>query len=423
MLISRNKRPAGRLQHAAARAAILLAALVGCASPGPPLPPSLKLPEVVSASELSATRVGDLVELHWTTPTHTTDKLLIDGPITAVLCRQTLALPPPAPTPVKAGAARPAAARQQAAGKPVPCSPVERRPVAPGPSDAVDPLPPSLTAGLPRLLAYRVELLNDAGRTAGPSPAVYAVAGAAPPPVEDFHGEDTKAGVVLEWKRAAPASPANASSHAEAQKELATTVELARTTVSAPPAAAAPSAPKAGLLGNAKEPAEVRFAAGNTDAGGAIDRTAQIGYTYSYTAQRVVSVMAVNGETLELRSAPSPAIELAVRDVFPPAVPQGLVAVPGFAAEGETQHPAIDLSWEPDIEPRVAGYRVYRRESLPDNSGVWRRLAPELVAIPAYRDATVVPGHAYGYRISAVSDAGNESAPSAEVTETAPEAP
>src|ERR1035441_4608651 len=58
-----------------AAAAVLL--LAGCASPGPPLPPSLKLPEVVT--DLTARRVGDQVMLHWTTPTRTTDKLLIRG--------------------------------------------------------------------------------------------------------------------------------------------------------------------------------------------------------------------------------------------------------------------------------------------------------------------------------------------------------
>ena len=50
----------------------------------------------------------------------------------------------------------------------------------------------------------------------------------------------------------------------------------------------------------------VRFDAGNTDAGGTIDRTAQIGYTYRYTAQRVrrVSVVGNKPTTLELRSGP-----------------------------------------------------------------------------------------------------------------------
>ena len=69
------------------------AGLAGCASPGPPLPPSLKLPQVVAPTALTATRVGDAVTLHWTTPMRTTDKLLIAGPITAVICRN---LPPAA---------------------------------------------------------------------------------------------------------------------------------------------------------------------------------------------------------------------------------------------------------------------------------------------------------------------------------------
>src|ERR1035441_7007917 len=64
--------------------------LAGCASPGPPLPPSLKLPEIVSASSETATRAGDEVRLHWTTPSRTTDKMLIAGPVTAEICREVL---------------------------------------------------------------------------------------------------------------------------------------------------------------------------------------------------------------------------------------------------------------------------------------------------------------------------------------------
>ena len=238
--------------------------------------------------------------------------------------------------------------------------------------------------------------------------------------------------MVLEWKRepAANASP-NPTDPDRLQEEvpdiLQTTVELTRTTVKAPAAATPTSAPKAGLPtglpGTGKEPTVTRFQAGNTDAGGALDRTAQIGRTYIYTAQRVRSAMVINNQTLELRSAQSATVTIPVRDVFPPEVPVGLVAVPGFAGEGETQKVAIDLSWEPDIEPRLAGYRVYRREG---DSGAWQRLGAELIPVAAYRDAAVIAGHIYTYRVTAVngvtavSDAGDESAPSAEVTETAP---
>jgi fibronectin type 3 domain-containing protein len=89
--------------------------------------------------------------------------------------------------------------------------------------------------------------------------------------------------------------------------------------------------------------------------------------------------------------------------------------VPGF--EGEQQRPLIDISWEPDVEPRVAGYRVYRRDT---GDAAWQRVGPELVTGAAYRDATVAAGHRYAYRVTAVSTAGNESGPSGEAAETAP---
>jgi len=40
--------------------------------------------------------------------------------------------------------------------------------------------------------------------------------------------------------------------------------------------------------------------------------------------------------------------------------------------------------------------------------------------VAAYRDLSVVAGHRYAYRVTAVSEAGNESGPSGEVVEIAP---
>ena len=127
-----DKRPeAGRRDDFRARtmgAGMLLVLLVGCASPGPPLPPSLKLPAIIAAKELTAIRVGDTVALHWTTPTHTTDKLLIAGPITAVVCRNSPSARRP-PCPLCRPQPKPASVE------------VERLPVTPGPSAAIDILP------------------------------------------------------------------------------------------------------------------------------------------------------------------------------------------------------------------------------------------------------------------------------------------
>jgi hypothetical protein len=184
------------------------------------------------------------------------------------------------------------------------------------------------------------------------------------------------------------------------------------------------------MLDAQKEPQEMRLrvegggdsaadAGGTGGAGGTIDRSVQMGHTYRYTAQRVRPVR-VGGQTLEVRSVPTAAVTVAMRDEFPPDAPTGLVAVPGFAGETDAaRRPAIDLSWEPNAEPRIAGYRVYRRDS-DAAAEAWQRLNAELVAVAAYRDATVVAGHRYAYRVTAVNEAGRESAQSGDAVETAP---
>lgn len=388
MHIARNKphwvRLAGFVLYGSAVFAAVIA-LAGCASPGPPLPPTLNLPQIVSGTTLTATRVGDEVRLHWTTPTQSTDKLPIRGPVTAEICRET-------GTNAKATGTKP-------------CKAVTRVGVTAGASDAVDRLPATLTTGPARMLSYRVQLLNASGRTAGPSPAAFAVAGQALRPVEGFAGRSIRAGILLHWSAVSDAGR----------------VELDRTVLDPTNGAGTAAERKGGLPGGQKQAAHARFSASADagDAGGTIDRTVEMGHSYNYTAQRVETVQ-VGGQALELRSAPTAALTFAVRDEFPPDMPAGLVAVPGLAGEGDTQKPTIDLSWEPNVDARVAGYRVYRREMGADNSSVWVRLGSQLVTTAAYQDLAVEAGHRYSYRVTAVSTAGNESAPSIEAVETAP---
>jgi len=373
-----------------------LGLVVGCASPGPPLPPSLKLPRVVT--DLTVARNGDEVKLHWTTPERTTDAQKIVGAITAEICRDLgTALQTP---------------QRGANGQS--CSAVGHVSVQPGVSEWSDVLPAGLMGGATRLLAYRVQLVNAAGHTAGPSTAAFTVAGLAPLTVEGLHGTANKAGAVLEWR-------------AESGSAGGDVVELDRitATLASKVAQAAPVEKPRGP-GREKTPVEVRFRAGDTgDAGGMIDRTAVVGETYRYTAQRV-RVVVLDGHTVEVRSAASESGPVAMLDVFPPNVPEGLVASPGFVGEAnglpeQGQRLAIDLSWEPGMEARIAGYRVYRRDrDLEGDSGVWRRLNSELVAMPSYRDLNVVARRRFAYRVTAVDEAGNESGPSGEIEETAP---
>src|SRR5260370_35198901 len=75
---------------------LLIPIAIGCASPGNPRPPTLNLAEVVT--DLTAQRIGNQVQLHWTTPSRTTDGRNLKGPLTAEFCPQTN--PPTASTPV-----------------------------------------------------------------------------------------------------------------------------------------------------------------------------------------------------------------------------------------------------------------------------------------------------------------------------------
>src|SRR5579864_8850871 len=54
---------------------LLLAILLGCGTPGMPLPPSLQLP--VPPQDLRAARKGDAVTLVWTVPRETTDQTAV----------------------------------------------------------------------------------------------------------------------------------------------------------------------------------------------------------------------------------------------------------------------------------------------------------------------------------------------------------
>jgi fibronectin type 3 domain-containing protein len=95
------------------------------------------------------------------------------------------------------------------------------------------------------------------------------------------------------------------------------------------------------------------------------------------------------------------------KDTFPPAAPQDIVAavLPGVTSGSFV----VDLSWTINLENDMAGYRIYRSEQK-DARG--QLLTPELLPTPAYRDTVVTSGRQYGYAVTAVDRAGNESSPS-----------
>ncbi|HTX77739.1 MAG TPA: fibronectin type III domain-containing protein [Terracidiphilus sp.] len=355
-----------RARLAVAAIALSTAAILsGCGTPGTPLPPSLNLPEPVT--NLAAVRTGNQVTLTWTMPRRNTDKMILKTPMQVHICRREgsgaceaaaeLTLPP------------------RAAGT------------------FTETLPAALAAGSPRPLGYFVEVRNRKGRSAGLSNAALALAGQAPPPVEDLAAEVRKDGIVLRWK---PVEPSDA-------------IRLERTLENPPP-----HQPHPGPLSAPPEPVKQTLNVAS-DAGQALDKAIVFDRTYEYRAQRVAHIEA-GGKALELAGELSPPVRIEAADVFPPAIPTGLAAVANPSANGTPA--SIDLSWQPNTEPDLAGYYVYRRQA----ETPWRRISGQQpVPAPAFHDPSVLPGHTYTYGVSAVDQKGHESTRSADAEETVPQ--
>jgi hypothetical protein len=347
----------------------------GCGAPAAPLSPTLNLPQPVR--DLAATRTGDTVRLTFSVPQKTTDKLPVRGPMTAKLCRS-----------VDAGPCQPAGTL---------AIPAQQKS-----SSMDDTLPAGLTQGSPRLLTYKLSILNRAEKSDGDSGPAYAVAGLAPATVTGFSVMPRRRGIVLAWQGT------NVSPGAD-------WVRFDRTRTSAPP-------PQPGISDNsghnpfpgrktAEEPAEQVFRVPETAASHppfALDVTAHTGNSYRYIAQRIQQVT-IDGHNMEIASLPGAPAKTEYRDVFAPPVPIGLVSA------ADTTAKAIDLNWTPDVDPGLAGYIVYRR-ALGTNETP-QRISPDgkPVAISEWSDTTAVPGQRYAYSVSAIDISGNESQRSTEV--------
>jgi len=131
-----------------------------------------------------------------------------------------------------------------------------------------------------------------------------------------------------------------------------------------------------------------------------LDSSFDYGKTYAYVVRSVV-----DSPSGPLEASDSPQAAVTPKDVFPPAAPQGLVgAIQPGATPGSL---LVELSWSINVEPDLAGYRVYRSE---DETSKGSLLTPSLLPSPAYRDTSVQSGQYYWYTVTAVDYAGNESA-------------
>jgi len=151
-----------------------------------------------------------------------------------------------------------------------------------------------------------------------------------------------------------------------------------------------------------KGPFELR---GETPAARFRDADFQFEHSYLYRVRALFKSDGADGAgSQSAESEDSKPCAITPRDTFPPAAPAGLSAIATAAG--------VELIWNANTEPDLAGYNVYRR----DGEGAPHKLNSELVGTPLYRDVAAEAEHRYTYWVTAVDAAGNESASSGEAT-------
>jgi len=358
----------GRLPQILVLPAIASLMLVGCATVGPPRPPSLDLPK--PPSDLRASRKGDRVVLIWTIPNATTDREIIRNLGPTQICRSTVELTV-CGTPV-GQVNTPLAGSELSKPK------------------ALDSYTDGLSSELQSdsdtaFINYAVQVLNHDGRSAGLSNQVRVPLIRTLPAPRDFQASVSKEGIAISWKGDSVLS------------ESATTQYTYRIYRRAEGAA------QAVLAGEAF--------AGQSDYT-FTDTTIEWQQTYYYHAESVTHIRQHDSPQLAIEGDDTAELKVFADDVFPPAVPSELQAV--FSGPG--QKPFIDLVWAPVADVDLAGYNVYRR----DVGGAEIKLNSELIKTPAYRDEAVASQKQYVYSVSAVDTHGNESVRSEEARENVP---
>ena len=123
------------------------------------------------------------------------------------------------------------------------------------------------------------------------------------------------------------------------------------------------------------------------------DTTAEFGKAYKYAVQTIAP---------PAESDLSDTTAITPEDTFPPAVPAGLTAIIGTNS--------VELAWDRDTEPDLAGYRIYRAPE----GGRYERIGESATA-PTYSDRVVEHGKRYRYQVSAFDKGNHESEKSAPV--------
>ena len=324
---------------------------LSCGSIGEPLPPLLHIPG--RAEGLSVKQTAEGIVLEWTPPLRTTEAMPLRYAPRFAIHRLTLSRPDETVS----------LERFERESREV--ASVEGREV--GEPAAGGRLGVTLELPRPResSFVYGVRVEGRRGHSAGFSnlAAIEVVEGPAKPgrPTLTLRPE----GILVEWEDAARASSYQVlrGSDAAGEPTLSATVD------------------------------GTRF----------LDRRFVEGERYVYRVRSLRSAFTGDAE-----GPLGPGAEIAAEDVFPPAPPRGLTAVPTDSG--------VELSWRLSTEPDLAGYRVYRGTGTGPIAGE----REELLANPRFADRGVLRGETYRYVVTAVDRAGNESEASEAVRVAAP---
>jgi hypothetical protein len=348
---------------------LTIGALIGCGTPGAPLPPSLGIPKPVN--DLQAVRKGVNVTLSWSAPTDTNDGALVRKQGKMVVSRTV--------------------SDDNAAGRyPQTVAEVVLPPALTEP----EPAPPTAKDSLGSLLdsggdfaVYTVVSKNNQGRAAGPSNAASIPLVPTPPAPARLQAIAVPLGISLSWEQAWP--PENRS-HLTAQYAWRIMRREQGT----------------------QAPVTVKQVGLSNEATAVVDTSIEWQKHYDYWITPI-TLWQGTGKKGVVEGDDSPVAAVFANDTFPPDPPLGLQAV----YSGLANQPFIDLAWTPNSEPDLAGYNVYRHTG--DEPPV--KINSSVVKTSSFRDTMVQPGMKYFYSVSAVDVRNNESPRSAETSESVPQ--
>src|SRR5882672_1430155 len=273
----------------------------GCASIGPPLPPSLELPR--APSDLRGVRKGDKVTLTWTVPALTTDRQSVRYLGKTRTCRGVNVTLHQCETAVGEAAPPVGFPPRKASGQKLAAT-------------FTDTLPSTIQQANPTGFAtYAVEVLNTAGRSAGISNQVRVPLVPTIPPFGGFSAQAEAAGVLISWQ----CPPMSKST-----PEIKYLLRIYRRPESN---LAATKIAEIDATGCAQRPE------GRGPQNSFLDQTFEWEHTYIYRGTVVSTVEVPGRPAIEVEGDDTPEVKVFAHDIFPPAVPSGLQAV--FSGPGQ----------------------------------------------------------------------------------------